>query len=97
MAKTITLTFEIEREGDLYVSLCRELDIASYGDSVEDAAKHLEEAVSLYLDVIEADGEREQVFRERGIRPEEQDDVDREVRIHPGIFATIKRVSVGAA
>jgi hypothetical protein len=39
----------------------------------------------------------ERVFRERGIRPDEQATTDREVRNQPGIFATIKRVSVGAA
>jgi predicted RNase H-like HicB family nuclease len=40
----------IEREGDGYVSLCAELDIASQGDTVEEAKGSLVEAVALFLD-----------------------------------------------
>ncbi len=68
MERTVTLTLEIEREDDKYVSLCPELDVSSYGDSVEDALAHLIDAVRLYLDTIVADGERERIFRERGIK-----------------------------
>ncbi|CAN2041877.1 hypothetical protein GMMP15_50065 [Candidatus Magnetomoraceae bacterium gMMP-15] len=44
------LTALIEREGDGYVSLCPELDIASQGDSVEEARKNLREALELFLE-----------------------------------------------
>jgi predicted RNase H-like HicB family nuclease len=44
------LTAIIEREGDGYVSLCPELDIASQGDSVEEARKNLREAVELFFE-----------------------------------------------
>ena len=37
MEKMITVTLQVEREGDQYVLLCPELDIASYGDTVEEA------------------------------------------------------------
>jgi len=67
MERMITLTLEVEREDDQYLSLCPELDLASYGDTVEDALSHLKDAVLLYLDTIEQDGERERIFRERGI------------------------------
>jgi len=40
----------IEREGDGYVSLCPELDIASQGDSVEEARRNLQEAVELFFE-----------------------------------------------
>jgi len=40
----------IEREGDGYVSLCPELDIASQGDSVEEARNNLQEAIELFLE-----------------------------------------------
>ncbi len=43
----------IEREGDGYVSLCPELDIASQGSSVEEAKSNLIEAVSLFLDTAD--------------------------------------------
>ena len=65
MNRMAGITFEIEREGDQYVSLCPDLDIASYGDSVAEARRRLEDAISLYLDVIEADGECERVSRKR--------------------------------
>lgn len=43
------LTAIIEREGDGYVSLCPELDIASQGDTVEEARDNLQKALELFL------------------------------------------------
>jgi predicted RNase H-like HicB family nuclease len=43
------LTAIIEREGAGYVSLCPELDIASQGDSVEQARDNLREALELFF------------------------------------------------
>ena len=40
----------IEREDDIYVSLCPELDIASQGPTVEEAKCNLAEAVELFLE-----------------------------------------------
>lgn len=40
----------IEKEGDGYVSLCLELDVASQGNTVEEATANLKEAVELFLD-----------------------------------------------
>ena len=48
--RTEHLTAIIEREGDGYVALCPELDIASQGDSVEGASANLREALSLFLE-----------------------------------------------
>jgi len=44
------LTAIIEREGDGYVSLCPELDIASQGDTIEEARKNLQEALELFFE-----------------------------------------------
>ncbi len=44
------LTAIIEREGDGYVSLCPELDIASQGDTIEEARNNLQEAVQLFFE-----------------------------------------------
>ena len=44
------LTAIIEREGDGYVSLCPELDIASQGDSAHDASNNLREAIELFFE-----------------------------------------------
>jgi predicted RNase H-like HicB family nuclease len=40
----------IEREGDGYVSLCPELDIASQGNTIEEARKNLTEALELFFE-----------------------------------------------
>jgi len=40
----------IEREGDGYVSLCPELDIASQGDTIEEARENLREAITLFFE-----------------------------------------------
>jgi predicted RNase H-like HicB family nuclease len=51
MTKTLTVT--IWREDDGYVSLCPELDIASQGDTVEEARTNLQEAVDLFFEAAD--------------------------------------------
>jgi predicted RNase H-like HicB family nuclease len=43
-------TVIIEKEDNGYVSLCPELDIASQGDSIEEAKENLKEAIELFLE-----------------------------------------------
>jgi predicted RNase H-like HicB family nuclease len=50
MTKTFQFTALIEREGEGYVSLCPEFDIASQGDTVEEAVANLKEAVELFFE-----------------------------------------------
>ena len=45
-----TLSAVIHKEGDWFVSLCPELDVASQGRTIEEAIANLKEAVSLYLE-----------------------------------------------
>ena len=44
------LTAIIEREGDGYVALCPELDIASQGNSINEARENLREALELFYE-----------------------------------------------
>ena len=44
------LTAIINREGDGYVALCPELDIASQGDSIEGARENQREALELFFE-----------------------------------------------
>jgi predicted RNase H-like HicB family nuclease len=44
------VTAIIEREGDGYVSLCPELDIASQGTTIEEARENLREALELFFE-----------------------------------------------
>jgi len=40
----------IERDGDWYVALCPELDVASQGKSVSEARDNLQEAIEMFLE-----------------------------------------------
>jgi predicted RNase H-like HicB family nuclease len=53
MKQNLQLTAVIEREGDGFVSLCPELDIASQGDTIEEARANLIEALELYFEVAD--------------------------------------------
>ncbi len=48
MMKTVTMV--IEREGDGYVALCPDLDIASQGDTITEARANLKEALELFFE-----------------------------------------------
>lgn len=50
MQHTERVTALIEREGDGFVALCPELDIASQGGTIEEARANLEEAVTLFFE-----------------------------------------------
>lgn len=62
---TKQLTAIIEGEGDGYVALCPELDIASQGDSVAAARANLQEALELFFETASA-AEVEQRLRGEG-------------------------------
>jgi len=51
--RQLQFTAIIEREGNGYVSLCPELDIASQGKSVEEARQNLVEAVELFYETAD--------------------------------------------
>ena len=61
---TMKLTAIIDREGDGYVSLCPELDIASQGDSVEQARDHLQEALELFFETASTEEIRQHLHGE---------------------------------
>ena len=50
MSRSRRLTAIIERENDGFVALCPELDVASQGNSVEEARANLIEALTLFLE-----------------------------------------------
>ena len=57
------LTAVIEREGDGYVSLCPELDIASQGDTIEQARDNLQEALTLFFESASPEEVRDRLSR----------------------------------
>ena len=64
VAETRQLTALIEREGDGYVALCPELDIASQGSSVETARQNLEEALQLFFETASPSEVQERLHSE---------------------------------
>lgn len=59
-----TFTAVLEREDDMYVALCPELDVASQGPSVEKALENLKEAVELFLESAEPSEVRRRLHSE---------------------------------
>ena len=45
----------VEKEGNLYVALCPDLDVASQGKTIEEATANLKEAVELFLESADAE------------------------------------------
>ena len=61
---TKQLTAIIEKEGDGYVSLCPEVDVASQGRSVDEARANLQEALELFFKTASPDEIRERFHGE---------------------------------
>jgi predicted RNase H-like HicB family nuclease len=47
--RNLRLTAIIEREDDGYVALCPEIDVASQGQTVDEARSNLREAIQLFF------------------------------------------------
>ena len=52
--QTRHMTAIIEREGDGYVSLCPEVDVASQGTTIDEARLNLIEALELFFETADA-------------------------------------------
>lgn len=58
------LTAIIEKEGDGYVSLCPELDIASQGNTIEQARNNLKEALELFFETASPEEIRQRLHED---------------------------------
>ncbi len=63
----IRLTEEIWKEGNMYVSYCPELDIASCGEDVHQAKKNLIEAILINIEELKKIGTFEQFIEDCGL------------------------------
>ena len=61
---TKRLTAIIEREGDGYVALCPEVDVASQGATVDEARTNLQEALELFFEAASETEIRERLHGE---------------------------------
>ena len=64
MARVRQFTAVIEREGDGYVVLCPELDIASQGDTIEEARRNIQEALEGFFEAASPEEIRERLRSE---------------------------------
>ena len=67
----VLLTGVVEKEGDQFVSYCRELGSASCGDTIDEALENLGDAIEVHLSDLEDTGELQKFLRERNIRIDE--------------------------
>ena len=84
----ITLTLRVTEEGKRFLSRCLELETASFGGSFEEALANIKEATLEYLNTIERLGQRQRIFKERGIaiRKMRPPIVKKEYELRPGTF-----------
>ena len=61
MIKKIQVKCEIFQEDDLYVALCPELNVSSFGETIPEAKASLEEALLAFLEECERMNVRIQV------------------------------------
>ncbi|MEA3239024.1 MAG: type II toxin-antitoxin system HicB family antitoxin [Candidatus Bipolaricaulota bacterium] len=66
MAQQIVFRAEFFREGDLYVGLAPELNVSSFGETLDKAKESLKEAVDGFLEECETMGTLENVIEEAG-------------------------------
>ena len=72
MKEALIARMEIFREGDLYVSLCPELDVSSFGETIEEAKNSLREALEAFIEECAAMGTLAEVLEEAGFARENQ-------------------------
>ncbi|MBS3138542.1 type II toxin-antitoxin system HicB family antitoxin [Candidatus Woesearchaeota archaeon] len=71
MAKELILTVIVKKEQGGYSSWCPELDVASQGDSVEEAKINLKEAVECHVETMVEQGDIDLLLDMLGITKEQ--------------------------
>lgn len=66
MRQRIVVRAEIFREGDLYVGECPDLDVSSFGETIEEARKSLQEALQAFLEECDSMGSLTDILEEAG-------------------------------
>jgi predicted RNase H-like HicB family nuclease len=66
MSERIVYRAEFFREGDLYVGLAPELNVSSFGETLEEARRSLQEAVEAFAEACQTMGSFDEVMEESG-------------------------------
>ncbi len=64
--QTLIARIEIFREGDLYIGLCPDLDVSSFGKTIEEAKSSVQEALAAFIEECTAMGTLVEVLEEAG-------------------------------
>ncbi len=75
----LKLSILVRKEGRQYSSWCPELDVASCGDTIEEASENLQDAIDIYLTTLAEEGELQKVLEERGLKSSGRSDVEKSV------------------
>jgi predicted RNase H-like HicB family nuclease len=62
----LSVRIEVFKEGDVYVALSPELNVSSFGETIDDAKKSLKEALEAFIEECERMGTLEDVLEESG-------------------------------
>jgi len=62
----ISLRVELFKEEDSYVALSPELNVSSFGETIEDAKRSVREALEAFIEQCESMGTLEDVLEESG-------------------------------
>ena len=62
----LSVRIEVFKESDVYVALSPELNVSSFGETIEEAKTSVKEAIEAFLEECEAMGTLEEVLEESG-------------------------------
>ncbi len=62
----ISLKIEIFKEGDAYVALSPELNVSSFGDTIDEAKRSIKEAIEAFIEECRNMGTLDDVLEESG-------------------------------
>lgn len=62
----IAVKIEIFKEGDVYVALAPELNVSSFGETIEEAKESIKEAIEAFIEECERMGTLKEVLEEAG-------------------------------
>lgn len=89
----VTCIVKKEKNGG-YCSLCPELDVASRGDTIEEARKNLQEAVTGHLQTARQEGIFDEILEQLGLS--EKDIIKEKHHIIPNSFSSSLTVPLPA-
>ncbi len=82
--KYIVVTFEVQREGEMFAARCVELNAASCGQTLDEARANVLDATTCWLETCVELGECERFFRQRGVQVYDAPPALPEVACAPG-------------